>query len=691
MPEQTTSPRRRRTAAPGPAATSDPRRVVVENVRPLVDSGELPAKATAGLALEVTADLVADGHDLLMGRVRHGPAVPAGDDGSASGNGVDGARATRETAEMTPLGNDRWSAWITPPAMGSWEYEVAGMPDDWGTFARDLQRRFDAAQDLSVELLVGAQICEERLSRKPAASDASALRRLRDLLADSRREEDARVAAVEAPEAAELLRRTADWDSATVAGPFPLFVDRELGGFSAWYEMFPRSEGADPRTGRGGTFATAEERLPAISAMGFDIVYVPPIHPIGRTHRKGRNNALAAGPLDPGSPWAIGSESGGHDAVHPDLGTVADFEHFVGVARAQRLEVAIDFAIQCSPDHPWVGSHPAWFRHRPDGSIRYAENPPKRYQDIYPVDFDTRDRAALDAELLRIVLLWIERGVRAFRVDNPHTKPLRFWQWLIGEVRRRHPDVIFLSEAFTQPRVMERLAKFGFTQSYTYFTWRTTKQELTEYLTELSQTPVVDFLRPNFWTNTPDILHELLQHGGPAAFRMRAVLAALCCPSWGMYSGYELFEDMPLREGSEEYWESEKYQLRPRDWSRQESLAPFVTLLNHTRRRHREAVAQMRTLRVHHVDGDHLLCVSRADHRKRDVLLVIVNLDPWAAHDGVTWLDLDALGLDPHHPFECHDELGGDTFTWHGPANYVRLDPALQVAHALRIHQEPRA
>ena len=687
MPESTTSPRRRRTAAPAVRTTSDPRRVVVENVRPFVDCGALPAKATVGLALEVSADLVADGHDLLMGIVRHGPA------GGRVAASADGRRATgaRETVAMTPLGNDRWSAWITPSALGPWEFEIAGMPDDWATFARDLQLRFDAGQDLSVELLVGAQICDERLSRKPTAADAAALRNLREHIADSRREEDDRVAAVVDPDAADLVRRTADWDSATVVGPLPLFVDRELAGFSAWYEMFPRSEGSDPDKGQSGTFATAAERLPAIAAMGFDVVYLPPVHPIGHTHRKGRNNALAAGALDPGSPWAIGDEAGGHDAVHPDLGSVSDFEQFVAAARKQRLEVAIDFAVQCSPDHPWVRDHPQWFRHRPDGSIRYAENPPKRYQDIYPVDFDTSDRTALDAELLRVVLLWIERGVRVFRVDNPHTKPLRFWQWLIGEVRREHPEVVFLSEAFTRPRVMERLAKLGFTQSYTYFTWRNSKHELTEYLTELSQTQVVDFLRPNFWTNTPDILHETLQHGGPAAFRMRAVLAALCCPSWGMYSGYELFEDKPLREGSEEYWDSEKYQLRPRDWSRPESLAPFIAELNGIRRRHREAVAQLRTLRVHHLDGDQLLCVSRTDHRRRDILLVIVNLDPWSAHDGMTWLDLEALRLDPHRPYECYDELSGALYTWHGPANYVRLDPYYQVAHALRIRQENRS
>ncbi|HET9052167.1 MAG TPA: maltotransferase domain-containing protein, partial [Candidatus Dormibacteraeota bacterium] len=595
--------------------------------------------------------------------------------------------AEREVVAMRPLGNDRWSAWIGTEAVGWWEFEVLGLPDEWGTFARDLRRRFDAGQDLSVELLVGVAIVAGRLRRRPEAEDAAALRALRDTVADAGRPDAERVAAVEDPEAAALLRRTADWASATVAGPWPLFVDRELAGFSAWYEMFPRSEGAVPEEGRSGTFATAARRLPAIAAMGFDVVYLPPVHPVGRSHRKGRNNVLEAGPLDPGSPWAIGGAGGGHDAVHPDLGTVEDFEAFADAARAEGLEVAIDFAIQSSPDHPWVTAHPDWFRHRPDGSIRSAENPPKRYQDIYPVDFDTPDRAGLDAELLRLLLLWVERGVRIFRVDNPHTKPLRMWRWLIAEVRRRHPDVLFLSEAFTRPRIMERLAKDGFTQSYTYFTWRNSKPELSEYLTELSQTPIVDYMRPNFWTNTPDILHEVLQSGGPPAFRLRAVLAALCCPSWGMYSGYELCENVPLREGSEEYWESEKYQLRPRDWDRPDSLAPFVTLLNAVRRRHRAAVAQPRTLRVHHVDGDHLLAVSRTDHAHRDTLLVVVNLDPSTPRAGMTWLDLDVLGVDPAWPFACHDELTGDDFTWDGPSNYVRLDPAVQPAHVLHVRQ----
>ncbi len=471
-----------------------------------------------------------------------------------------------------------------------------------------------------------------------------------------------------------------------MAGPYRLWVDRPLAAFSAWYEMFPRSEGAQPP--RGGTFATAAARLPAIADMGFDIVYLPPIHPIGTTFRKGPNNSLESGPGDVGSPWAIGSPEGGHTAVHRDLGTIGDFDAFVERARGCGLEVALDIAVQCSPDHPWVREHPQWFRHRSDGTIRYAENPPKRYQDIYPVNFETEDRQALFEALRDVMLFWLEHGVSVFRVDNPHTKHLPFWEWVIPELRAADPDVVLLSEAFTRPRVMERLAKVGFTQSYTYFTWRNTKQELTEYLTELSQTEKVDWFRPNFWTNTPDILHEVLQDGGPPAFRLRLVLAALGCPSWGMYAGYELCERVPVRRGSEEYVDAEKYQLRPRDWTRSDSLAPLITQVNRIRRAHCGAISQLRTLRLHHVGNDAMLCFSRSDDARSDVLLVVVNLDPVNVREATTWLDLGVLGLTDTRPYEAHDELTDTTYVWNGPENYVRLDPSSQPAHVL--HLRPR-
>ena len=650
-------------------------RVIIEAVRPTVECGRFAAKAAAGQPLEVSADIFADGHDKLMAVVRHGPP-PRGR-----------AAPKRTEVALEPVGNDHWRGLIVPKAVGPWEFEVVGLPDVYGSWARDLRLRIEAGQDVTVELEDGAQIVDRQGSGDGLrAADRKALEGLAAALR-SDASVSARLAAAAAPEALELMRRTADRSRATVAGPYRLFVDRPLATFSAWYEMFPRSEGAVPP--RGGTFASAAQRLPAIADMGFDIVYLPPIHPIGTTFRKGPNNTLECLPGDVGSPWAIGSEEGGHTAVHPDLGSIADFDAFVERARGCGLEVALDFAVQCSPDHPWVREHPQWFRHRSDGTIRYAENPPKRYQDIYPVNFDTDDRDALFVALRDVMLYWIDHGVSVLRVDNPHTKHLTFWEWVIPELRARNPEVILLSEAFTRPRVMERLAKVGFTQSYTYFTWRNSKQELTEYLTELSQTEKVDWFRPNFWVNTPDILHEVLQHGGPPAFRLRMVLAALSCPSWGMYAGYELFENTPVRSGSEEYLDAEKYQLRPRDWARAGSLAPLISRVNRIRRRHCGAVSQLRTLRLHHVSNDALLCFSRSDDARSDVLLVVVNLDPVNVREGTTWIDLGALGVPDDRPFEAHDELTDTTYIWHGAANYVRLDPAAgQAAHVL--HLRPR-
>ena len=648
-------------------------RVVVEHVRPSIECGRLPAKAAVGQPLMVHADVFADGHDVLAAWVRHGPP---------------GARRRTEVA-MTVTVNDHWQALITPERQGPWEFEIVAMPDAYGSWVRDLRTRIAAGQDVAIEFEVGALMADQRLA--PAAvplraTERTTLTKLVGTLRNSRLGDQAKFAEASRLQTVALMQRSADRGVATVAGPFPLWVDRELGACSAWYEMFPRSEGA--QDGRSGTFRTAAARLPAIARMGFDIVYLPPIHPIGRTYRKGPNNSLEHGPDDPGSPWAIGNETGGHTAVHPDLGTLDDFDAFVAAARAAGLEVALDYALQCSPDHPWVHEHPQWFKHRPDGSIRYAENPPKRYQDIYPIDFDTVDRTALWNALRDVVLFWIGHGVTVFRVDNPHTKQFAFWQWMIDEVRRQHPDTLFLAEAFTKPRVMQRLAKIGFTQSYTYFTWRNAKWELEEYLRELSQTEMVDWFRPNFWPNTPDILHETLQYGGPPAFRLRLVLAALAAPSWGMYSGYELYENTPLREGSEEYLDSEKYQYRPRQWDRADSLAPMIAQVNAVRRRHRGAIGLLRTLQLHHLDNEQMLCFSRTTDERDDALLVIVNLDPFQPREATTWLDLDALGLRGDQRFEVHDELTGDSWVWQGAANYVRLDPAERAAHV--FHVRPR-
>jgi starch synthase (maltosyl-transferring) len=482
-------------------------------------------------------------------------------------------------------------------------------------------------------------------------------------------------------------------------------VDRERAGFSAWYEFFPRSVGSDGTSS--GTFKTAASRLPDIAAMGFDVVYLPPIHPIGRAHRKGPNNTLVAGPDDPGVPWAIGSAAGGHKSVHPDLGTLEDFEDFVLAAQAEGLEVALDYAIQCAPDHPWVTEHPEWFHHRADGSIAYAENPPKKYQDIYPIDFDTVDIDGLCTELKSVLEFWIDRGIRIFRVDNPHTKALPFWEWVIAEVHAVHPKVLFLAEAFTRPQMMHQLAKLGFTHSYTYFTWRNTKLELTEYLTELAHTDQADYFRPNFWPNTPDILHEYLQSGSPAAFKVRFALASLMSPNYGVYSGYELLEHVPVRPGSEEYLDGEKYAYRPRDFDQPHSIAPFMTRMNELRHSHRHLFGDLTNIWFHSVNNAELLVFSKtalpgpdgtavAGRRAPDGpvpvdrVLVIANLDPDHVQEGWTWLDMWQLGMEGvDAPYDVHDLMTGHTWTWQGPDNWIRLDPhvgePLHVFH-LRPH-----
>lgn len=676
--------------APTPAAQPPPgERVVIETARPAVECGKLPAKATAGLPLTVSATCFTDGHGLVIAWIGHGPVEsprPDGSEGSANhplGSERHAAPGWEEVP-MHPAGNDRFSATFTPPRVGAWAYWVSAMPDDFGTWLRDLRARVGAGQDVSLELEDGARMAERNTAGLgPESRDRKRLARLAGRLRDGSSPPAQRLGEAAQDDAIELMRRTAGRSAASHSGPWPLNVERELAGFSAWYEMFPRSEGARPP--RSGNLRTASRRLGAIAAMGFDVLYLPPIHPIGRSFRRGPNNTPDPGPHDVGSPWAIGGPEGGHTAVHPDLGNLEDFRRFLDEAAARGIEVALDYALNCSPDHPWVKQHPEWFRHRADGSIRHAENPPKQYPDIYPLDFDTADRAGLWAALRDVMLFWVDQGVRVFRVDNPHTKPFAFWEWLITEVRGRHPEVVFLAEAFTRPPVMQRLAKIGFSQSYTYFTWRNTKSELSEYLTELSRSECVDWFRPNFWVNTPDILHAYLQQGGPAAFRVRATLAAITAPSWGMYSGYELFENVAVSEGSEEYLASEKYQLRPRDWNRPDSLAPYIAELNRIRRRHREAIALLPTLRIHEVKNENMLCVSRMSQVRDDVLLLVLNLDPHHPQEATTWLDLESLGIPASTAFQAEDELTGATYTWRGPENYVRLDPAHQSAHVLSL------
>jgi starch synthase (maltosyl-transferring) len=653
--------------------------VQIQQITPTVDCGRYAAKAVVGDDVVVGADIFRDGHDKLAAVVRfRGP-----DDAS-----------WREAPLRLDV-NDRWYGHFPVDRMGPWRYHVLAWTDQYASWLDGLQKKHAAGQtDLALELEEGARLLERRRRLPKAAKEvcrevASALRAGGHL--------DEQVAAAADPDLLALLERHPERLDASQSRPdLPLWVDREKARFSAWYEMFPRSEGAtvptggiaskEPGTMRSGTFRTAAKRLPAIADMGFDVLYLPPFHPIGRTARKGSGGPydLNPGPEDPGVPWAIGSPAGGHTAVHPDLGTLEDFDDFVAEAERLGLEVAMDFAIQCSPDHPWVQEHPEWFRHRPDGSIAYAENPPKKYQDIYPIDFDTADREGLWDELRRVVEFWMDRGIRIFRVDNPHTKALPFWEWLIAEIRKQHPETIFLAEAFTRPKMMQTLAKLGFNQSYTYFAWRNSKHELTAYMEELAFSDMAEYYRPNFWPNTPDILTEYLQRGGRPAFKARLVLAALLSPSYGIYSGYELAENVPLQEGSEEYFESEKYRYKPRDWDRTDSLAPYIARVNRIRREHR-ALHDLRNLWFQHIGNEQLMCFSKVAPGRTDPILTIVNLDPVHPQEATTWLDLWQLGLEHAGPFEAHDLLTDTTYIWHGPENFVRLDPAVEPAHIFRL------
>ncbi|MDX6354562.1 MAG: hypothetical protein QOF98_1465 [Streptomyces sp.] len=651
-------------------------RIPVLDVGPAVDCGRRPAKAVVGETFEVTATVFREGHDAVAANVvlrdpagRPGPYTPM--------------------RELEP-GTDRWGARVTPTGEGRWTYTVEAWSDPVATWRHTAGIKIPAGIDTDLVLTEGAQLYERAAFGVPKGDERAAVLAAVDALRDDRRPPASRHAAALAPDVVAALDRFPLRELVSASRPLPLQVERERALFGSWYEMFPRSEGAVVEAGsppRTGTFRTAAERLPAIAAMGFDVVYLPPIHPIGGAFRKGPNNSLSAGPDDVGSPWAIGSPEGGHDAVHPDLGTLADFDHFVSRARDLRLEVALDFALQCSPDHPWVDKHPEWFAHRADGTIAYAENPPKKYQDIYPVAFD-EDFAGIVRETLRVLRHWMAHGVRIFRVDNPHTKPVVFWEKVIADINRTDPDVIFLAEAFTRPAMMSTLGQIGFQQSYTYFTWRTEKAELTDYMVELSGKTAA-WMRPNFFVNTPDILHSYLQHGGRPAFETRAVLAATLSPSWGVYAGYELCEGSPAKPGSEEYLNSEKYELRPRDWAAAEaegrSLAPLLTTLNRARRRH-PALRQLRDITFHHVDNDALLAYSK--RHGDDVVLTVVNLDPFHTQEATVSLNMPELGLSWHESFPVRDELTGETYHW-GRDNYVRLEPGHAPAHVLSLRPSP--
>jgi starch synthase (maltosyl-transferring) len=610
--------------------------------------------------------------------------------------------------ELAP-GSDRYGAEVTVTSQGLWHFQVEAWGDPIARWRHDAAIKVPLGQDTDLMLAEGALLlrraaeqisdakalppAQARRARAARSALASAAKTLTDPLIAPR---DRLAAAVQADVIAALTSFPLR-DLLTRSDSFPLIVHRQRALFSSWYEFFPRSEGAvldatHRRKPQSGTLRTAAKRLDAIAEMGFDVVYLPPVHPIGTTARKGQNNTLVAGPGDPGSPWAIGSPDGGHDTIHPGLGTLDDFDAFVARASELGLEVAMDLALQASPDHPWVTKHPEWFTTRADGSIAYAENPPKKYQDIYPLNFDN-DPEGIYAEVNALVRHWMDHGIRIFRVDNPHTKPLPFWQWLLADIARTDPDVIFLAEAFTRPAMMRALAAIGFHQSYTYFTWRNTASELTEYGTELAG-PAAHYMRPNFFVNTPDILCQYLQHAGPSAFAVRAVLAAMLSPSWGVYSGYELCENIPLVPGSEEYLDSEKYSYRPRNWAQAGSLgltiAPLLRRLNQIRRRH-PALHWLRNLRFHYSDQPDILCFSKRTHPdfpgRPDIVLVVVNLNPSATREGTLWLDSAALGLDAAAGFRVTDELTGQEFSW-GLGNYVRLDPAIAPAHILSVRSD---
>ncbi|MFF7968965.1 alpha-1,4-glucan--maltose-1-phosphate maltosyltransferase [Streptomyces sp. NPDC007903] len=641
-------------------------RIPVLDVRPLVQGGRRPAKAVPGEVFEVSATVFREGHDAVAADVvlrdpdgRPGPFTPM--------------------RELAP-GTDRWGATVSADRPGNWTYSVEAWSDPIATWRHTAEIKIPAGIDTEAVLEEGARLYERAAAGVPAKHRDTVLDVV-TALRDEDRPAAWRLASALAPEVSEVLSRHPLRELVTASDPLPLLVERQRALYGSWYEFFPRSEGTldEPH----GTFRTAAKRLEAIAEMGFDVVYLPPIHPIGTTHRKGRNNTLTATPDDVGVPWAIGSPEGGHDAVHPDLGTLDDFDHFVDRARELGLEVALDFALQCSPDHPWVEKYPQWFHHRPDGTIAYAENPPKKYQDIYPIAFDA-DMDGLVTETVRVLRHWMEHGVRIFRVDNPHTKPVVFWERVIGEINRADPDVIFLAEAFTRPAMMHTLAQVGFQQSYTYFTWRNSKQELTEYLTELSGEAAA-YMRPNFFANTPDILHAYLQQGGRPAFEVRAILAATLSPTWGIYSGYELCENEPLKAGSEEYWDSEKYQLKPRDWEAAaregRTIAPLITRLNEIRREN-PALHQLRDIHFHHADQDGVIVYSKRSGS--NTVLVVANLDPHHTQEATVSLDMPQLGLDWHESVPVRDLLTGESYHW-GRANYVRLEPGRRPAHVFSV------
>jgi starch synthase (maltosyl-transferring) len=644
-----------------------PRSAVIENVYPELDCGLYPVKREVGATFDVWADILLEGHDKLAAVLKYRRRDES---------------AWRETP-MRLVDNDRWHGQFVLEANTRYVYTIEAWRDAFASWRADTRKKVDAGQDVASDLLEGQRLVLQAAERA-SGRDAQRLREL--AAAIGARDQAAAAELALSDEVAALVDRYPDRSaSTTYCHNLEVVADRERARFAAWYEMFPRSQGSVP--GQSATFDDCIARLPEIRAMGFDVVYLPPIHPIGRTNRKGRNNALVAGPDDPGCPYAIGNEHGGHTAVDPHLGTLADFRRFVAAAHALGMEVALDFAAQCSPDHPYVREHPEWFYHRPDGTIKFAENPPKKYEDIYPLDFTCEAWRTLWEEMKRIILFWIAQGVKIFRVDNPHTKPVAFWRWLIEEVQRDHPDTIFLSEAFTRPKMMKLLAKAGFTQSYTYFTWRNFKSELIDYFTELTQSEVKEYLRGNLFTNTPDILPSILQQGGRPAFKMRVVLAATLSSVYGIYNGYELCENTAIP-GREEYLNSEKYEYKVWDWDRPGNIKDYIARLNQIRQAH-PALHLYDNLRFYQADDDNILFYGKATPDKRDVILIAVNLDPFAAHESRIVVPLAEVGIGPGEKYVAHELFTDTRHLWQGAEQHVRLDPHVEPAAIFHLQRWP--
>jgi starch synthase (maltosyl-transferring) len=647
------------------------RRVIIEGVEPEIDGGRFAIKRSVGEEIRVEADIAADSHDVVAAILLY--------------------RYESETAWkavfMKSLANDRWQGSFRVNAVGRYRYTMQGWVDRFRTWQRDLRKKAAAGQNVSIDLMVGSELINGAADRAKGV-DATTLKGWAELLLSDKSMKEKTLLALDR-NLGRLASRYPDRTHATLyEKSLPVIVEPLQARFSTWYEMFPRS--CTGEIGRHGTFKDCENRLPYIAEMGFDVLYLPPIHPIGQTYRKGKNNTPQAGPDDPGSPWAIGSAKGGHLAVHHRLGTLEDFRRFVDKAKEFGITVALDLAFQCSADHPYVREHPEWFHHRPDGTIQFAENPPKKYEDIYPINFETDNWQALWNELLDVVRFWIDQGVRIFRVDNPHTKPFAFWEWLIGEIKKDWSEVVFLGEAFTRPKVMYRLAKLGFSQSYTYFAWRNTKWELEQYFTELTRTKVREFFRQNLWPNTPDILTEYLQVGGRAAFMIRLALAATLGASYGIYGpAFELCVNRARELGSEEYLDSEKYEIKNWDLERPENLRDFIARVNRIRKEN-PALQNDWSLRFHAIDNEQLICYSKHTEDFSNIILAVVNLDPHHTHSGWMQLPLAEMNLDPHQPFQMHDLISGARFLWNGPDNYLELNHQNMPVHIFRLRRKVR-